>query len=291
MSMLHTGSPFFDRFSLREFIEKNYPWAATRLSGVGGSIGGGSGYIGSSKSSYHKSETFSCQIHTTGDDRFDEPKFIESFRSLIQTEIIESKATISAQGTPEPGAFYFEYSFEDIRGRVDVVGKLVIANYVLTAEISERGEGIAHPTEGRWPIQPQGEYYVVGITEKPSARQIAGFLEIGRRLISESLESIRHPLSTLRPENLQYAEVFSLFRLPPEIRRAVEEQQIKLHLELNPDPWEEYEKYEGVYFLNETAVRMYRDAGIELDVLKTISAAEMPKQCHRPLRGPYVSKE
>lgn len=290
---MHTRSPFFFPFSLRDLIEKNYPWAANPHPSASGAIGGGSGYLSAGKSrhqsSYHQSETFSCHIQKTGEDRFDEAAFIQSFRSLIEKQIIDSQCTVSAQGATGPAEFFFEYNYEDRHGRIDVGGKLVIANYRLTAEINE-GSQVASPTTGsKWPFQPQGDYYVLGIRGRSSLRQNKDIVGIGSRLIKESLERRRR--AGLSLHNMEYAEVFSLFRVPPEIRRAVEEKRIRLYLELNPDPWEQYEEYEQVYFLNETALRMYRDSGIELEILKTIPAAQLPRQTYRALRVLYFPAE
>lgn len=51
---------------------------------------------------------------------------------------------------------------------------------------------------------------------------------------------------------------------------------------------EEYQGYDKVYFLNELAVQMYRDGKVEFEVLKTIAAEELPENCSRCLRGPYI---
>ena len=51
----------------------------------------------------------------------------------------------------------------------------------------------------------------------------------------------------------------------------------------------EYDQFEKVYFLNEVALRMYREAGIDFEVLKTISADEVSKMLGPSLSGPYVA--
>ena len=52
----------------------------------------------------------------------------------------------------------------------------------------------------------------------------------------------------------------------------------------------EYEQFKKVYFLNEVAHRMYQQAGEDLEVLKTISADELPKLPGPALRGPYLAR-
>lgn len=54
--------------------------------------------------------------------------------------------------------------------------------------------------------------------------------------------------------------------------------------------WDRFQEYAWIFFLNKTALRMYRDAGTELEILDKISADEMPDRCYRPLRGPYVPR-
>lgn len=283
--MICTGSRFFDKFSLRKLLEDNYPWVRTAPSGAGGSIGGGSGFVGAGKSSYRKSENYSCPVHLIGDDRFDEPGFIASLRSLIESEILACQAAILANGNLGQNGFYFEYKWEDISGRIDILGKLIVRNYVLNAEIHETGLGDRHLAYTAFlDIQPQGDYHVIGVKEENSSDQ--EIIETGRRMIEASVPRMR-AMSKDQLRDLPYAEVFTLIRLPPDIRRALEVQQIRMNVESNFDLPEEYGGYEKIYFLNETALRMYRDAGMKLEVLKKVSAAEMPAECHRTLRGPY----
>ena len=282
--MICTGSRFFDKFSLRKLLEDNYTWVRTRPSGAGGSIGGGSGFVGAGKSSYDKSEQYSCAVHLIGDDRFDEPIFMASLRSLIETETLNCQATILAKGNLGQSGFYFKYKWQDIGGRIDILGKLVVRNYVLNAEVHERGLGDHHFADTAFrAIQPQGDYHVISLKEEDSFDK--DVIETGRRMIETSVERMRG-MSRDQFRDLPYAEIWTLHRLTPDIRSALQEQRIRMNA--NFDPPEEYAGYEKTYFLNETALRMYSDAGMKLEVLKKVSAAEMPIECHRTLRGPYL---
>lgn len=267
-------------------LEDNHPWVRTTSRGAGGGIGSGSGFIGAGKSGYDKSETYSCTVHLAGDDRFDEPAFIASLRSLVETEILNCEAAISAKGNLDQSGFYFEYKWKDISGRIDILGKLMSMNYVLNAELHESGLGGHHPAhDASWLIQPPGEYYVIGIKDE-NLRDKA-FLDAGLGMIKASIERLRG-VTRDQLKVIPYAEVFTLIRLTPEIKRALEDRSIRLNIDSNFDATAEYSGYEKIYFLNETALRMYRDAGIELEVLKKTSAAEMAAECHRTLRGPYL---
>jgi len=75
-----------------------------------------------------------------------------------------------------------------------------------------------------------------------------------------------------------------LVNIPQHLKQLLRERGI----EQNVDMPEEYKEYEKVFFLNEVALRMYREGGIALDVLKKVSGSDMPKRCNRTLRGPYI---
>jgi hypothetical protein len=48
--------------------------------------------------------------------------------------------------------------------------------------------------------------------------------------------------------------------------------------------------YDALYFLNEAALQMYREGGIEIETMKKISIAEIPKRCNRVLGGAYFPR-
>ena len=283
--MIPMGSIFFREFSLRDLVEKNYPGATIPPSGGMGSVGGGHGIAGSAKSSHHKSETFSFSIQLTGEARFDEPEFIASVRLFVKERIVEGGANVQEEGAIDSSAFYFDYSHGDIGGRIEIRGKMIALNYVLAAQIEENAEG--KPRLQFAAVQsmpPRGEYNVVVLTGDDSLEQANEFFDAGRRLIQESVDRMRRVPVRKLPTNSQSAEVFSLFTVSRQIREALDEETAAAL-----EPPAEYRDYERVFFLNDVALKMYEDAGIVLDVLRKVAAAEMPPHCLQTLRGPYLA--
>jgi hypothetical protein len=138
-------SSFFSRFSLPELLERNKSQSglncSSRAGGGGGGGGGGSGGIGMRESHSSKSESFSCQI--AGDtDKFDEGRLIKSLKQSVEADLNESKAKIISSGSPEANSFYFEYSIDNTKGRVEISGKNDSGNlYTLSAILDEtKGE-------------------------------------------------------------------------------------------------------------------------------------------------------
>src|SRR5712692_2061592 len=142
------------------------------------------------------------------------------------------------------------------------------------------------------------DYYVVAFTRDNPLAQDDRFHNEGVKLIKESAPRIPRDISKEQASKLEYAVVFSLPVLPPDIRQSLQEGYNQSpgakHLlqeeliEAMIYPPQEYEQYGKVYFLNEVALRMYRLGGITFDILRKISEEELPKQCSRSLRGPYI---
>ena len=251
-------------------------------------MGVGSGFIGSGGSSYHKSETFTCSIPIMSGNRLTEQEFIASLMVHVEKEIVDSQATVSAQGDVGTSGFYFEYSQNEIKGQINIEGKLIGHDYLLSAELEEKGEGgKMRLAEAKLRcFQPEGDYYVVALTKANPLAKEDKFHYIGVGLIKESSKRIPRGITSEQAKDLEYAEVYSLPVIPQQVRQMLQE-SVAQALE----PPEEYQEYEKIYFLNEVALRMYQDGGIGVEVLKKISAAEMPQQCGRTLSGPYIAKE
>jgi hypothetical protein len=143
-------------------------------------------------------------------------------------------------------------------------------------------------------------YYVVAFTHENPLAHNNKFHYEGVRLIKESIQRIPRGLSKEQAQELEYAIVYTLLMLSPHLRQQYEktnieggnteqaQQQEMLKVRLNPPA--EYEEYDQVHFLNEVAVRMYKEGGTDLEILKRISEDELPQGCNRSLRGPYIAK-
>lgn len=81
----------------------------------------------------------------------------------------------------------------------------------------------------------------------------------------------------------EYIDVLSIPDPPPEEFRG----QLEA-LGLSYEVPERYLGYAKVYFVNDAALRMYRENGIDLTVLETVPESELPRQPGSSLCGPYV---
>jgi hypothetical protein len=255
-----------------------------------GGIGGGSSATASGYSYRSKSESWSCPVFLSDDDRLAEQEFITSLKRDIEKEIIDSAAVITHQGNIEghfnSSEFYFEYTQEQIRGRIVVAGKLIGNSYFLRANLEEIGEGVGFLSTAKEfeSTKPAGDYYVVPFMKDHPLAQDNKLHRIGVELINESRKRIPWSITNDRAYDLQYAEVWTLVKIPQHLRYLFQEKGTEQGFEAP----EEYNAYEIVYFLNKKALQMYRESGIALEVLKKVSGDEMPAQCKCTLRGLYI---
>lgn len=133
-------SSFFSKFSLRELVEKN----KALLAGLDCSAGGGGGGMGGGsvggESHFHKSESFSCGMKADGAKQFNGAGFVSALKRDVEKDIINSGAKVVDNGTTETNSFYFEYTLENVEGRVEFSGKKTENYYNLQAELDERGK-------------------------------------------------------------------------------------------------------------------------------------------------------
>jgi len=132
-------SSFFSKFSLRELVERNKSHDLNCSAGGGG--GGGSiSSFGRKESHFQKGESLSCQM--TGAAQFDEGEFLQALKHSVEMDLEQSKAKIISSAKVDAQSFYCEYALEDIRGRVEISGRIVPGNYYsLKADLEEkRGE-------------------------------------------------------------------------------------------------------------------------------------------------------
>jgi hypothetical protein len=255
-----------------------------------GGIGGGSSSTASGHSYRSKSESWSCPVFLSDNDRFAEQEFITSLKRDIEKEITDNAAVITHQGHIEgkfnSSEFYFEYAQEQIRGRIVISGKMIGNSYHLRANLEEMGEGsgVLSTAKESGRTRPAGDYYVVPFMQDNSLAQDHKLHHIGAELIKESTKRIPRGMTKEQVNNLQYAEVWTLVKIPQHLRYLFQERGTEQGFEAP----EEYKEYEIVYFLNKTALQMYREGGIAFEVLKKISGDEMPTQCRCTLKGPYI---
>jgi hypothetical protein len=255
-----------------------------------GGIGGGSSSTASGHSYRSKSESWSCPVFLSDDDRLAEQEFITSLKRDIEKEITDNAAVITHQGDIEgnfnSSEFYFENTQEQIRGRIVISGKMIGNSYHLRANLEEMGEGsgLLSTAEESGSTKPAGDYYVVPFMKDHPLAQDHKLHRIGAELIKESRKRIPCGMTNEQVNNLQYAEVWTLVKIPQHLKHLLQATGIEQGFEAP----EEYDEYEIVYFLNKKALQMYREGGIALEVLKKISGDEMPTRCRCTLKGPYI---
>jgi hypothetical protein len=87
--------------------------------------------------SFSKRRKSSCQI--TDAEKFDEGKFLQALRQSVEMDLEETKARNIGCAKVDGQSFSCEYALEDIRGKVEVSGKMGPGNYYsLKANLDER---------------------------------------------------------------------------------------------------------------------------------------------------------
>jgi hypothetical protein len=132
-------------------------------------------------------------------------------------------------------------------------------------------------------------FYVVALERDDPLLQRHKFHQIGCSLVNASKERIiaefRRTGDRAFFKSLESVEVYTFGEVMPGYEHTLSEHE-KFYM-----PTPEYEKFGKVYFLNELALRMYREGGVEFEVAKTISDEELPKGCSLSLSAPYLPKE
>lgn len=294
--MRYKSSTFYANFSLAESVKKNNSRSGAIC--FGGGMGGGgvaSGHYstGSKEARYHKTDSFSCRLGSAGRSGFGAAELMRALKADVEKDISNSGANVVDSGDT-PSGFYLKYTDEGIQGHIEVTGDFSGAGYFgLNATLSETSTSEKRPlVEERKNVRrPAGDYHVVALVRDDPRAATQEFYESGRRALSECRERIRQKLLAGYPTHdpvlpdLEYAEVYVWTPISPETKERWEE---AMGEELAVPS--EYDQYGKVYFLNEVAFRMYREAGVDLEVLKTIPADEVAKIPGPSLRGPYISR-
>ena len=296
--MRYKPSTFYSNFSVAQLVKKdNSNFGVVSGVGMGGGGGGGMGtgshFSGSKEARYSKTDSFSCHLKSSERSELDESKVMQSLKATIEQAIIDSGASIT-KSSDLPSGFSLEYNDEDIQGRIELTGNLSGANYLtLTANLIETSTSEKQPViERRDNVrQPRGDYHVVPFMHDDPRASAQSFHARGQQAIKESIERMRQKLLADYSkkdslfQNLEYVEVYVWTPMSADMKQ--------LWKEAMGEEFEvpaEYDQYEKVYFLNEVALQMYREAGEDFEVLKTISADEMAKIPGPSLRGPYLAK-
>jgi len=130
-------------------------------------------------------------------------------------------------------------------------------------------------------------YYVVAIERDDP--MLDKFHFIGSTLLEESIARIRTKLlrtgdSSFLKE-LGQVETYTFGVVSPGYEHRIPE-WLKNYV-----PTPEYKSFNKVYFLNDLALRMYREGGVEFEVYKVLADQELPEGCTKCHSAPYLAKE
>jgi hypothetical protein len=294
--MKYKPSTFYSNFSVVELIKRNQSRLGIACSSaVMGGGGGGSGFQNtlSNEARYHKSESFHCSHGADKQDEFEESGLPQSLKEEIEKEISQSNARVVESG-PLPSGFYVEYCADGIQGRVELTCNFSGRGSIgFNATLTETSTTEKQPLVGKRNQEPQpvGDYHVVRFPPDDPRASTDDFYETGQKAIKESVASIQHRLVTdyskkdVVLRNLEYAVVFCWSPITSDLKEK--------WAELTGQAFEvpsEYDHQGRVYFLNEVALRMYREVGEDFAVWTIISADEVAKIPGPSLRGPYLSQ-
>jgi hypothetical protein len=135
---------FFSNFSLRQLVEHSKSSAGLACDSNGGGGGGikaGTGGIGfgGTRFNSHKSDSFACRLDSKPPEDF-EMRLFAGLKLDVQQALRDNGAQITESGDPKPASFYFAYTVKNVRGRVQVSGTRVGADYYdVHADLEESG--------------------------------------------------------------------------------------------------------------------------------------------------------
>jgi hypothetical protein len=139
MSVLQ--SSFYSAFSLKELVQKNQSNSGLNCSGGGGGadssgIASGAGGLGGGSSSFHKGESFACQISDA--EQFVEARFIQALKESVEKDLDARKARITSSKNEDARSFAIDYTVGNAFGRVQISGTRSADYYSLQAQLDEK---------------------------------------------------------------------------------------------------------------------------------------------------------
>lgn len=305
---MRSTSQFFSTFSLRHALSQNESGQSSFVMGIIGRGGGTSTSSDMSFARHGRTENISIPLAVPGRSAFDETSLLSALRENIEKALIKSGAILLHQGSVNghlySSEFFYEYEEGPIQGRLTITGRMLGDGYGLRSTLDEVGPAAlpghlrerrivqaemsvgvgagAGVAQGYIPPKPAGTYSVIPFLEDNPWSLDDNFYYLALALLerSRSRHSSRGGAEN-SPANIPveiWAWTNNLQQLRflgthgPAIDQAVPE---------------EFRQYAKIFFLNEGALRMFKDATIRLNVLREISAEQMPIGCSRNLRGAY----
>lgn len=127
---------------MRQFVEQSKASAGLKCDviGAGGSDGGGIGSRAGGRTHFnsYKSDSIACRLEPT--DNFDETKLFSALKLAVESALHDTRAQITDSGSTGSANFYFAYTLKNVRGRVQVSGTRIGADYYdVHAKLDETG--------------------------------------------------------------------------------------------------------------------------------------------------------
>jgi hypothetical protein len=297
LNLKYKPSTFFSNFSIVELVKKNNSRSGAICSaGGGGGVGTGSSDYSPQKDESHfvahNSATYS--INPANLNEFDEVELIQSLRADLEKEIIDTGASVINSDYLNPSGFYIEYSDEGILGRVEVTGAFNREeSFNIKVTLNEKSKSQKKPVvkKKRNEYQPVGNYYVVAFEQDNEVARM--FYKKMQKAVEDSRERLRQKYlankaqGNVPEENMEQMVMYVWAPMPPQVRQYLQEMTGEEF-----EDFTEYDQYGRVYFLNELALRMYRDIGEDFEILKIITAEDVSKVPGGPaFRAYYIPKE
>ena len=285
-------STFFTNFSVAEIIKRlNSNSGLICANGSMGGAGMGSSHGDHENSRYRNNDSFSCHLKDADKEKFNQAEIIQEILEKTRNEITKFGARVTGEVQLNSSSFYLEYADESIVGRIEIKSSLYQENnFRVEVSFDETSTSQKTPIVER-PLpsyQPTGNYHVVAFTsDDKEARE---FYEKGQKSYRESDERFRQKFlaekDNFRDEDYRTI-IYVWTRMPDYIKERLKDRFDKF-IELPS----EYDSFNKVYFLNDLALQMYREADVEIEVVKTVPAEEMAKLLDGPsFQGYYVPKE
>lgn len=291
LSFKFKPSGFYINFSMKEIVEQlKSPSGLICAKGSMGGVGTGTGHSDDEKAQYRKHDSFSCYIKPEEKEKFDEVELIRELKEKVENEIVRTGAGIVSGNRLTSTSFFFEYTTEDITGRIEITsGFRQENNFRIEISFDETSASQKQSLIER-PLQiyqPVGNYHVVAFTSDDQTTR--EFYEKGLRASKKSKERFRQKYLEDKDnfKSEDYRTVMYVWtRTPAHIKEKLKN--------LFGDVFElssEYDAFDKVYFLNDLMLQMYLESGEDVEVIKIVPAEEVAEIPWGPsFQGYYTPK-
>jgi len=137
------ATSFYSDFSVGQLVQRSGSFARLACDPLGGGGGGHefhSRRVGSGETQFnaHKSDNFACRLPP--DESLDETELFSTLKLNVERSLHDNGAQIVDAGSSGVANFYFAYTLNGNRGRVELSGNRGASGYYnISAKLSESG--------------------------------------------------------------------------------------------------------------------------------------------------------